>query len=142
VNKDNKVRNDNVGVILFAHGSRDPAWRKPFERLLKDVKRRGERHAVLAFGEFMVPDMVQAARQLALAGVTRALIVPLFLGGGSHVRSDVPRLAREAAAASGLRLRAAKAIGEDAGVLAAIADYSISAARPRSRPTSGRRKPS
>jgi sirohydrochlorin cobaltochelatase len=134
-NKNNKLQQDNMGLILFAHGSRNPAWRKPFDRLLKDIVKRGECHAVLAFGEFMSPGLVAAAQALAAAGVKKAVIVPLFLGGGLHVRGDLPKLAIEARAASGIKLRVAKAIGEDAGVLAAIADYSLGI-------TSSRRKPS
>lgn len=120
-----------AGLILFAHGSRSPAWRQPFERLLKDVAKRGNCHALLAFGEFMSPGLVQAAQTLAAAGVKKAVIVPLLLGGGRHVRADLPKLAAQARAASGIKLQVAKAIGDDAGVLQAIANYSIAAAHPR-----------
>ncbi len=126
-----------MGMILFAHGSRNPAWRKPFDRLLKDVIKRGKCQAVLAFGEFMSPGLVEAAQALAKKGIKKAVIVPLFLGGGLHVRGDLPKLAAEARAASGIKLRVAKAIGDDAGVLHAIADYSIAVTR---APTSTRRK--
>jgi sirohydrochlorin cobaltochelatase len=145
--KTRRLNASHRGVILFAHGSRNPAWRKPFERMLKDVQRRGGVHAVLAFGEFMSPTLPEAAVALAAKGVKKAVIVPLFLGGGLHVRGDLPKLAAEARAASGVTLRVAKAIGEDAGVLRAVADYSLAAARPRAAgkaaaPTSARRKPS
>ena len=136
------------GLILFAHGSRNTAWRKPFDRLLKDVMKRGECQAILAFGEFMSPDLVDAAQTLAAKGVKNAVIVPLFLGAGLHVRGDLPKLAAQARAASGIRLRIARAIADDAGVLTAIADYSVTAARPRTKAakvmkaTSARRKPS
>lgn len=116
-----------TGLILFAHGSRNPAWRKPFDRLLKDVMKRGDCQAILAFGEFMTPGLVEAAQSLAAAGVKTAVIVPLFLGGGLHVRGDLPRLAAQARAATGMRLRVARTIGDDAGVLKAIADYSLNA---------------
>mgnify|MGYP003341099149 FL=1 len=131
MNKNNNLRSDNPGLILFAHGSRNPAWRKPFDRLLKDVTKRGEIQAVLAFGEFMSPGLVEAAQSLAAKGVKKAVVVPLFLGGGLHVRGDLPKLAAEARAASGIKLRVAKAIGEDAGVLDAIADYSLARLRAR-----------
>src|SRR5262245_21496284 len=75
----------------------------------------------------MSPNLSEAAHQLASKGVKRAVLVPLFLGGGAQVRGDVPRLAREAAAESGVKLRIVKTIGEDASVLAAMADYSIAA---------------
>jgi sirohydrochlorin cobaltochelatase len=136
------------GIILFAHGSRNPAWRKPFDRVLADIAKR-YRHAVLAFGEFMSPGLVEAAQLLAKQGVKRAVIVPLLLGGGLHVRGDLPKLAAQAKKTSGLTLRIAPAIGEDAGVLNAIARYSVSVAATkrrvrakRARVTSTRRKPS
>ena len=140
MNKNKYLQGDDTGLILFAHGSRNVVWRRPFDRLLKNIQRRGGRHAALAFGEFMQPGLIEAAQTLAAAGVKKAVIVPLFLGGGLHVRGDLPKLAAEARAASGIKLRVAKAIGEDVGVLEAIADYSIAATR--ERVTSARRKPS
>jgi sirohydrochlorin cobaltochelatase len=125
--KNKYLQNNTCGLILFAHGSRNAAWRKPFDSLLRDIAKRGECQAVLAFGEFMAPTLPEAARQLAARGVKQAVIVPLFLGGGLHVRGDLPQLAAQARAASGIKRRVAKAIGEDAGVLTAIAAYSISA---------------
>ncbi len=146
MNKNKYLDNNSKGVILFAHGSRNPAWRKPFDRVLKDVMKRSEGQAILAFGEFMSPGLVEAAQTLAAKGVKRAVIVPLFLGGGAHVRSDVPKLTAQARAVSGLKLRVAKTVGEDAAVLSAIADYSVAAARPPrtavTAATSARRKPS
>ncbi|MEQ1775771.1 MAG: CbiX/SirB N-terminal domain-containing protein [Burkholderiales bacterium] len=143
MNKNKYLQNMTEGLILFAHGSRNPTWRKPFDKLLKDVIKRGECQAILAFGEFMSPNLVDAAKALAEKGVTNAVIVPLFLGGGLHVRSDLPKLAAQARAASSIKLRVAKAIGDDAGVLIAIANYSVAAARPsRNVTTSVRRKPS
>ena len=136
--KNKKISSAAVGLILFAHGSRNPAWRKPFDRVLKDVMKRGEHQAILAFGEFMSPGLVDAAQTLAAQGVKKAVIVPLFLGGGAHVRGDVPKLAAQARAASGMQLRVAKTIGEDAAVLAAIADYSIASLGGKTRPAAKR----
>lgn len=138
--KTKRIAAPPAGLILFAHGSRNPAWRKPFERLLKNIVKRGECQAVLAFGEFMSPGLVKAAQTLAAADVKKAVIVPLLLGGGLHVRGDLPRLAAQARAASGIKLRVARAIGEDAAVLNAIADYSVAATTAVT--ISARRKPS
>ena len=140
--KSNRPLTAQAGLILFAHGSRNPAWRRSFDRLLKEVVKRSDGPAILAFGEFMMPGLVEAAQQMAASGVKNAVIVPLFLGGGLHVRGDLPRLAAQARKASGIRLRVARAIGEDAGVLKAIADYSATVVRPRTGTViSARRKP-
>jgi sirohydrochlorin cobaltochelatase len=123
--KNKYLQESEDGLILYAHGSRNTSWRKPFDRLVRDLKKRGHTQTVLAFGEFMSPSVAEAAQMLAAKGVQQAVIVPLFLGGGLHVRGDLPRLAAEARAASGLKLRVARAICDDAAVLAAIADYCL-----------------
>jgi sirohydrochlorin cobaltochelatase len=137
--KNKYLYENSCGLILFAHGSRNTAWRRPFDRLLKHVVKRGEFEAVLAFGEFMLPTLPEAAALLAARGVKQAVIVPLFLGGGLHVHGDLPRLAAQARATGGIKLRIAKAIGEDAGVLSAIADYSVGATRRGTRPVRTRK---
>lgn len=82
-----------TGTLLFAHGARDPEWARPFEAVLQTLHAaRPECPAVLAFLEFMQPDMDTAGDRLVAAGCTSVALIPLFLGTGGHVRKDVPRL--------------------------------------------------
>jgi sirohydrochlorin cobaltochelatase len=113
------------GLLLFAHGARDPAWARPFEIVAERLRAaRPGTPLALAFLEFMAPDMEQAADQLAAAGCTRVHVLPLFLGTGGHVRRDVPPLLDR------LRERHGDAVewllhaplGEQEAVLQAIAD--------------------
>ncbi len=86
------------GLILFAHGARDPRWALPFEAVASRVREAAPQVAVqLAFLEFMAPALVDAGRALAQAGCTRVDVVPLFLGAGGHVRKDLPLLLDELA---------------------------------------------
>jgi len=81
------------GLLLFAHGARDPAWARPFEIVTERL--RAERPGTplaMAYLEFMSPGMEEAAASLAAAGCTRVHVLPLFLGTGGHVRRDVPLL--------------------------------------------------
>lgn len=81
------------GLLLFAHGARDPAWARPFEIVTERLRAaRPGTPVVMAYLEFMAPDMEAAAAQLAAAGCTRVHVMPLFLGTGGHVRRDVPLL--------------------------------------------------
>ena len=81
------------GLLLFAHGARDPAWAKPFETVTERLRAaRPGTPVAMAFLEFMSPGMEEAAAQLAAAGCTRVHVLPLFLGTGGHVRRDVPLL--------------------------------------------------
>ena len=116
-----------TGLILFAHGARDPRWREPFDRLHAVVQARHDGPVRLAFLELMPPDLTAAARSLGTS-VTSALVVPVFLGTGGHLRKDLPALVAAAQEASGLRLEVVAAAGEDDLVLDAIAEYCLRAA--------------
>jgi sirohydrochlorin cobaltochelatase len=107
-------------IVLFAHGSRDPEWTRPFEsiaaRLSQDFVVR------VAYLEQMRPDLGEAIAALAAAGVRSVRVVPLFLGTGGHVKKDLPELVAAAAAHHpGLELVLDRPIGEQPEVIAAIA---------------------
>jgi sirohydrochlorin cobaltochelatase len=112
------------GVLLFAHGARDARWAEPFQAVAERVRAADASLQVrLAFLELMTPTLLEAGRDLALAGCDRVEIVPLFLGAGGHVRKDLPELQRELEAAHPLvQWRVRQAIGELEPVIAAMAD--------------------
>ncbi len=113
----------NTGLLLFAHGARDPQWARPFEAVAaRCAAAIGAQRVALAFLEFMTPDLVTAGTSLVAAACTEVDVVPLFLGSGGHVRKDIPVLmARLAAAHPGTQFRLRPAIGEAEGVIAAMA---------------------
>lgn len=115
------------GVLLFAHGARDPRWASPFESVARRVGQLApERHVQLAFLEFMTPTLLDAGRALAAAGCTRVDVVPLFLGAGGHVRKDLPELlALLAAEHPAVDWRLQRTIGEDDAVIAAMANAAV-----------------
>jgi sirohydrochlorin cobaltochelatase len=81
------------GLLLFAHGARDPQWARPFEAVAERCRAvRGRDRVALAFLEFMAPDLVAAGDALVAAGCGAVDVVPLFLGAGGHVRKDIPVL--------------------------------------------------
>ncbi|MEK8034897.1 CbiX/SirB N-terminal domain-containing protein [Ideonella sp. DXS29W] len=79
------------GLILFAHGARDPRWAQPFERVAARVQDlQPDLTVSLAYLEFLAPDLVAAGQALAQAGCREVAVLPLFLGAGGHVRKDLP----------------------------------------------------
>lgn len=119
------------GVILLAHGARDPRWSEPFESLASRFAALAPDVALeLAFLDFMSPDLPEAAARLVARGCDDLVVVPAFLGVGGHVRSDVPKLvdavAREHA---GVRIALRAALGEVASVQDAMARAVADAAR-------------
>jgi len=116
-----------AGLILFAHGARDPRWAEPFERLRERVTRASaEAPVVLAYLELMSPDLLTAAGALCDAGCRVITVVPVFLGQGGHVRKDLPLLLQDATTRHPeCEFRLAGAAGEDDVVLEAIAAYCL-----------------
>jgi sirohydrochlorin cobaltochelatase len=117
------------GILLFAHGARDPRWAEPFEAVAAHV--RGQRADVavrLAFLELMTPDLATAAADLVAEGCVRIDVVPLFLGAGGHVRKDLPALLhtlRERHTGAAFVLH--DAVGNTSIVIEAMATAAISA---------------
>ncbi|AJP59488.1 cobalamin biosynthesis protein CbiX [Pandoraea vervacti] len=113
------------GVVLFAHGSRDPRWAEPFERLRdKVVAQRPDAIVCLAFLELMTPGLADAVAALVSQGCDDVTVVPVFLGQGGHVRRDLPVLADACRSAHpGITLHLSAAVGEDDTVLQALASY-------------------
>ena len=115
------------GLILLAHGARDPAWATPFEAVAARARTKAPEAIVrLAFLELMTPGLADVGAELAGLGCTRVDVVPVFLGMGGHVRRDVPaQLAglRDAHPAVAWTLH--PALGETAHVIAALADAAI-----------------
>jgi sirohydrochlorin cobaltochelatase len=121
------------GLILFAHGARDPGWAEPFEALASRVRTLAPGIPVqLAFLELMPPDLETATVELVARGVETIAIVPIFLGQGGHLRRDLPAQLRVLQAKHrGVEFVCASPAGEDEAVLDAIASFCV-----RSLPTS------
>lgn len=114
-------------LILFAHGARAASWAAPFERLRDQLRAQlPDTPVLLAFLELMEPRLPEAVDTLLAQGLGDITVVPVFLGQGGHLLRDLPALAEGIRAAHpGLRLHVAGAIGEDAAVQAAMADYCV-----------------
>ena len=114
-----------TGLVLFAHGARDRRWREPFDQLLRLVSDRHRGPVTCAFLEFMSPDLPAACRELAGAGADRIVVVPLFLGTGGHLRTDLPALLAAAQQSAGIPVVGVTAAGEHPLVLGALAEYCL-----------------
>ena len=116
------------GIILLAHGSRDPQWISPFEQIRAAVESRKPDCAVsLAYLEHSTPDFSGAVDRLVARGAMSIKVVPLFLGPGGHVRGDVPQLIERASTKHPrLKFDMVPFIGDARSVIDAIADYAAS----------------
>ena len=115
------------GIILFAHGSRDPLWHKPMEAVAERIRQRAPDTVVgSAYLELSTPDLATAMQAMPLAGVRNVTVVPLFLGVGKHAREDLPVLV------DGLRqqypdihIALAPAVSEDPRLIQMLAEIAL-----------------
>lgn len=108
------------GIVLFAHGSRDGDWARPFKQLADTLRKKSDGPVVIAYLEFMSPTLEEAIG--SLTDVTSIRVVPVFLGQGGHVKEDLPKLiARAQKKYPGVSIRLEPAIGEQSSVIDAIA---------------------
>jgi sirohydrochlorin cobaltochelatase len=104
-----------LGIIVFAHGSRDPLWRQPVQAVAASIAAADPAVPVsCAYLELCEPDLAGAAGELVAAGATRIRVLPLFFGMGKHAREDLPVLLRELREAHpGVHFEKLPAAGED-----------------------------
>lgn len=116
-------------IILFAHGARDPEWADPLRRVLaRMLDLEPQRRVELAFLEFMQPDLLQCVECLVQEGVLEIQVIPMFIAQGGHLKRDVPALVESLRQKyPGLCIRQAAAVGEADAVVAAMAQYALTA---------------
>ncbi len=117
--------------MLFAHGARDPRWAAPFQAVAARLREQAPAAEVrLAFLELMTPDLPTAGAELAAAGCTDVVVLPLFLGAGGHVRQDLPRIVDGLRSAfPAVRWALQPPVGELPSVIGAMAEAALDATR-------------
>lgn len=115
------------GTILFAHGSRDPLWRKPIEAVASRITELAPMvHVRCAYLELSTPDILASADELISLGINELTVLPLFLGVGKHAREDLPMLIAALRAKHPLvQINLRPAVGEDAQMIDLMARIAL-----------------
>ena len=113
------------GIVLFAHGARDPEWARPFEKIRDRVRAsRPECPIGLAYLEVMAPTLAEAIGMLADEGASSITVFPLFMAQGGHLKHDLPKLLDAIRAThANLPISLETAIGEVPEILEAISGW-------------------
>lgn len=116
-----------TALVLVAHGSPDPDWRRPLEQLHAILTEQLGPRVGLAYLAH-APSVIEVIGTLADAGHLRIVVVAALLSpGGKHVKHDIPEAvdrARELRPELEIVL-AEGALGDDPGVIAALAAASL-----------------
>jgi sirohydrochlorin cobaltochelatase len=140
------------GIVLFAHGSRDPLWRGPIEAVAQRIRTDHPSQPVAcAYLELCEPSLPDAVAQMlssinpVTSNTTKSIanypilaggeglkslkirIVPMFLGMGKHAREDLPELATQLRAAHPqVEFEITATVGEDERVTQLLAELALS----------------
>ena len=119
-----------TGIVLFAHGSRDPLWHKPMEAVAEQIRQKEPAASVAcAYLELSQPDLPTAVAALVTQGVQSVRIVPMFLGVGKHAREDLPVLVQALRDTyPQLALSLQKAVGENPKLVDLLAQIALESA--------------
>lgn len=119
------------GLLLLAHGARDATWADPLRDTARQLATRQPSAQVrLAFLDLQPPSLAEAGAEMAALGCTEVHVLPLFLGGGGHVRKDVPlAVAALRAGHPAVAWRLHLAAGVAPTVIAALADWADAASQ-------------
>ena len=82
-------------LVLLAHGSKDPRWREPFERLYLSLRADAGERVRMAYMEFINPTLFEVVEECAAEGFREIRVLPLFMAAGAHLATDVPEQVRE-----------------------------------------------
>jgi sirohydrochlorin cobaltochelatase len=116
----------DTAILLFAHGSRDPAWRLPLDAILEQVQSQHPGPSRLAFLELMQPSLVDALAELAGLGCTHIRVMPLFWAAGRHVNRDlIDIVAAFLEREPDVHVEIAAPLGDNPQMRRAIADWAI-----------------
>lgn len=81
-------------TVLLAHGSSDPHWLEPFDRLKHRILQQlpAGTPLKLAYMELADPMLEDVVVDLVKSGYEHVDILPLFFAAGRHLRKDVPTM--------------------------------------------------
>jgi sirohydrochlorin cobaltochelatase len=127
----NAASEEGVCLILLAHGSKDPRWRQPFERIVRELEQElGQGRVRLAYMEFTGPTLMEVACECAGQMLLHLRVLPMFMAVGAHLLHDIPE---QVAAVRGrfpqTTVKVLPPIGEDARLVRLVEQIAVEAAR-------------
>lgn len=110
------------GLVLLAHGSRDPLWGQTLAEIRAWVQSaRPELRVEAAFLELAEPRLGECLSRLHHEGCTEITVLPMLVARGHHLNTELPQLLRDAQERHpGLQLSLSPHLGADAQIVSLV----------------------
>jgi sirohydrochlorin cobaltochelatase len=127
---DESLSAEGMCLVLLAHGSKDPRWCAPFERITQELQKElGVQRVRLAYMEFMAPTLMDVAHECVQQLTLNLRLAPLFMAVGAHLATDIPeQVALVRRKFPQITVEVLPPIGEDARVMRLVEQIAIEAA--------------
>lgn len=100
-----KLRANNIGVLVVGHGTRNPDGTRQLIRLTGEIKSRLPGIAVEpSFLELCEPDITRGLSMLKEKGCSELFVVPILLFTAAHAQEDIPDAVAKGCAELGLKV--------------------------------------
>ena len=86
----NSQLKESVGILLVGHGSSLPEGNSVVHELTEMYKKISDYPVEVGFMNIEKPTIPTALNTLAKKGVTKIIVVPVFLAHGLHTKQDIP----------------------------------------------------
>ncbi len=124
---------DKIGLIIIGHGSKLPHNRENLEKLADILRKRSKFKTVeISFMVRNKPTIPEAIESLAKKGVSKIVLIPVFLAAGVHTTREIPELIElkekePALAAKGIELVYGEPLGSDERIAEIIEEKALKA---------------
>ncbi|WP_323736042.1 sirohydrochlorin nickelochelatase [Methanosphaera sp. ISO3-F5] len=89
--KDDKINNDNTGILLIGHGSSLPYGKIVLNDIAEKTRKRLDDYIIeLSFMRIETPSIPESFEKLQSQNFDNIIVLPVFLADGLHTKSDIP----------------------------------------------------
>ena len=108
----NSKLNNDIGILICGHGSRNKLALEEFKYLTKCIQKRFPLFNVeYGFLEFAKPSLIDGLEKLKIKSVKRIIAIPAMLFAAGHVKNDIPSVLMSYANKNGIEINYGRELG-------------------------------
>tara|TARA_Y100000589_G_C27177765_1_gene639470 strand:- start:200 stop:1318 length:1119 start_codon:yes stop_codon:yes gene_type:complete len=105
-------KNNELGILICGHGSRNKIAVNEFKELARCIQKRFSKVTVeYGFLEFAKPSLVDGLQKLKLMSIKKVIAIPAMLFAAGHVKNDIPSVLMSFAKANDMEIIYGRELG-------------------------------